>query len=574
MASTISWRDSFRVRQQCVVVSELAKAGEYLRNAQDDSGGWGIRPRLPCDIHSTTLAIEALSHFVDEGSRLGAAKGAVHLMRLKRCCLEDLRLEELTDLVNAASAEQLPDTDYLSALCSAIKRRLGKETSDGQVPAIVVATLLSSLSKTRGMDASFAEPWFERLEKWQSKEDGGWSVLPTGPTSVVATAFAIRALSGESHAQEAIQRGVSFLMSTIKRDGWDALGGKDDVFTQAIVLRAISELVFVPYDIIAAGVTVLVKSANPDGGWGGTKTEPSNVENTALSAMALLAAGEARFIPLRLAEAAVQDGDEVLARVTEERDQLRERFDKELETKSGQLLSELKDLRSQNQSLRSENEGLRTKNKDLRSRSEELESRSDEFLRLARARLALQSPGTLSPYLSALFLIVPAATIPILIWVLMNSREAKSIWSWVILAATIAGLFAASYFLLRRLTLSRTVALSRSFERSSYPLFRSHTEDLIDTSWSVRSEIYLEPFLRLNARLPSTIREELLYRLSTDFPEMPPDIARRYARDLAVRFSFPPEENRLLIEWLERMSHLAPRDRRVLLESVLRARMK
>lgn len=578
MGDSGSWRQHFLLRQQCVVVADLARAGVFLRSMQTSGGGWPIHRGLGPDLHATALAVESLAQFNDDASRVSSANGAIFLMRWQRNRLDELNLDQLADLLNAANAEQQPDSEYVNSILRAIHKRfgkIGKGEAEFAVPSVSAA--LWSNARTKGR-TDLPEGIIEGLEGLQSRDDGSWPVLAEGPTSLVATCGALRALSVAGRNRERIQRGTDFLLNAVKKAPWDSLGKEDDLFTHAILLRTLAEMPAVSYELVASGVSALVKVQNGDGGWGGALSEPSTVENTALNMMALIAAGEAQFLPVRLAVAAMEQAEQILTVATAERDKLKEGFDRELEVRSGQLVRELKDLRKQNEELRAKNEQLRTKNDELRISNEESRAKIAEMrVRLDRSFSGL-SPETLDvtkvvvdQQRSRRFLIISTAVMLIVSTAALATSGNMKWIGWALLSAAIAMsiLVLSDYFArrYRRLNKSLERVLQERFEVS-----RAGTRyDIPDEPLGVSSRRFVEPFLRINARIPPSVREELLYRLFSDFPEMPPEIVPRYARDLVLRLSLPPDEGYPLMEWLERMSTLPPGERRVLLDSITRA---
>ena len=561
----VSWQESFRLRQQTVMVSHLETAGNYLRSRQGPDGGWPIMEGLPSDVHATALAIEALSAYVDERSRVSVANGAIFLMRLKREHLDDLNLEHLSDLLLASMCEQAPDGEYIEAIVAAIQRTLNRAHSGGLELSVRSLTLtLQALLTLPAHRPPFFETWLSELKAQQSKNDGNWSALAGGPPSIVATALVVRVLANLKEDPETtvcIERAVRFLKKALDDNGWQSLGTNGDTFTRSVVLRAIANVRIVPYETIEGGAAALVSGFNRDGGCGGAPGEPSNIESTALTVLALVAAGETRFIPVRLAEAAMQSAGSLLSQVTSERDQLKVEFNRELELKSGQLLQELKDLRKQNEEFRSANRQLREEREILdreelsyrrRLAPQDLDSLVRQQRLLSRSSYIGLIAGTAIIVLGVLFYF-PSVRVS-------ASRYLPFIGGNIVFLGMVV-----LYFTVRgRIDLLRF--LRRSIpEEASYPL-RMRSDMPVGLGWQGD----VDRFMRIGSMIPPSIRDELLYRVSNDLPEMPSDLMPRYARDLGLRFGFGPEETYLLRDWLEGIAILPPSERRIALDSLRR----
>lgn len=142
----------------------------------------------------------------------------------------------------------------------------------------------------------------------------GWGALPFDRSGADLTAHALRALSAwrsvgdESEIEPAIERGFQFLGRRQRDDGsWIPLwfGNQDHpqeenpIYGTAKVLLAYRDLGRMATDEVTQGLGYLVRSQQPDGGWGGTARGPdgrrgkhrSSVEETALAVETLLAGG-------------------------------------------------------------------------------------------------------------------------------------------------------------------------------------------------------------------------------------------------------------------------------------------
>jgi hypothetical protein len=103
----------------------MARAGDYLLSKQL-AAGWPLMAGLPFELHSTALAIEALSNFPGDRFRIAAGKGSVFLMRERRGHFQEADFDQLSDLLVVATCEQTPDADYVDAILSAYEKSFNR----------------------------------------------------------------------------------------------------------------------------------------------------------------------------------------------------------------------------------------------------------------------------------------------------------------------------------------------------------------------------------------------------------------------------------------------------------------
>lgn len=191
----------------------------------------------------------------------------------------------------------MPDADDTSGVLVAL-RRLGG--IDARVTAAATRGIgwLLSLQNTDG-----GIPTFSR----------GWGRLPFDRSCPDITAHAIRAFAEwhdampptlQRRMRAATRRAVAYLVRAQRADGaWVPLwfGNQYDpalenpVYGSAQVIIALAEAVArldALHPAMARAAAYLLAARNPDGGWGGSRGCPSSIEETALAAHALLAAGD------------------------------------------------------------------------------------------------------------------------------------------------------------------------------------------------------------------------------------------------------------------------------------------
>ncbi|MYF98657.1 hypothetical protein F4212_05915 [Candidatus Poribacteria bacterium] len=158
-----------------------------------------------------------------------------------------------------------------------------------------LATLSIIRSKLESTDAKRSvENGIEWLRQNQGK-DGSWSTYQPGQGDVGCvsiTAHAIEALLAYGNNEEYIYRGVQWLRSKIKNEGyWDDLWLAKRTYGTACAINVLVKAGFRDAPEIAKGVQWLEQTQNADGGWGEDmfgRPSDSTVEQTAWCAYALL----------------------------------------------------------------------------------------------------------------------------------------------------------------------------------------------------------------------------------------------------------------------------------------------
>jgi hypothetical protein len=73
---------------------------------------------------------------------------------------------------------------------------------------------------------------------------------------------------------------------------------------------------------------------------------------------------------------------------------------------------------------------------------------------------------------------------------------------------------------------------------------------------------------------PHAVREELTYRLFTEFAEMPRDIGPRFVEELAIRIGLPQSDRVALERWSRLAARISPVERRLLFSQLERIILK
>ena len=549
-----NWLELFQTHQQVFVAHHLDNAIQYLHKARNLGEGWGAYPGLPSDFHHSSLAIEALYYSCDERSIGIIADAALYLRKAKSNHLEQLNLEELTDLLMVACTEQNPDNDYIEQLLKVLQQAYDtilarkEEFSVRSMCGVLLAVLGSRKSPQK-----LIQPWIDRLLNLQRTDDGSWPAVAEESGSVIATAFALRVLThvSKNRGGDPIDRGLQYLQNRLEKEGWQKLGIEGDTFTQAVVLRALAEAQTTQYKQIQDGIDILINRMNLDGGWGGNAGEPSNIECTALCVLALVTSGENRFLPAHLAKAALHDTQHMLIKLTNERNQLRQDFEQKIKLHCGKVVQERDQLQKENKSLK---EQLNDKNKEFHGAMEQAKNVQLRFEELQKSRYFVESPYlSLHGRFSKLNLIKvgPILSAGIAVW---------QLWEWPL---SFWKIIAVSLISLITITIEYIVWV-RYRRENLQPPFIFKTEEKLSPNLSMLRSM----FMKMARDWPPRLLEEVVYRLFRELIYLPPDVGRRYTEDLVYRIGLSQKDTQELKVWVDYVMRLDTRDRRLLFDQL------
>lgn len=569
-SSLEDWSGLLEAKQQTFLAPVLVKASKFLRSARNLEGGWGAYPGLPSDIHYSALAIQALYEAADELSIGVIAQATLYLRQAKGNALSKLKFQELTDLLRVMRCEQKPDYEFTQALLNTLKRIYAERPlhHDAAITRDVASMLRITMSLDRA-DGDLIKSLTDTLLEQQRLDDGSWPAVSGEQGSVVATSVAIRALAStnDDRARDPLARGLRFVQNQLEAHGWEA-SGVGDVYSLAMILRAVSEVPGTDYELIQMGIDTLVEMVNEDGGWGGGPSEPSNIESTTLAVLALLAAGENRFVPARLASAALQESQRLLDQAINERNRLRDDVEMQVQNQINLVVQERDRLRRESDDNKKSTDRL---NEQMRAMRNESESLMYEFYARERGRWNSNYghvfpnlpflPLTIQQYL---WLLWPVA---IIVFAVFGFGQVVKLDSsrWKLFA--MVGLFLtvlyASWMLYFAISRRSRTSIIRGDEFIREPwLTRGNTSEL-----SRLRDIYFE----MQSEWPSSLREEFVYTLYTDLIDLPLDVSPRYAKELANRYPLPREYARRMQSWIDMVVRLDPTERRILFDQLRRA---
>ncbi|HEY3103191.1 MAG TPA: hypothetical protein VGJ69_06340 [Pyrinomonadaceae bacterium] len=568
--SLAAWLNQIDANQQVFAGRGLDKTLLYLRNGRTPGEGWGAYPKLGSDLHHSALAIQALSYSGDSSS-IGTIAGAASVLRKgKTDSLDQLGVDDLGDLIVIARAEQRPgDEAYVESLLNSLQRGYEALTPNEVSVRTLCSTLLAVLEIGR-TDVEVIKRWIDQLLALQ-RPDGGWPPVAGQPSMLVATAMTLRVLtkSAKGSSTEALRRGLYFVQGEIEKNGWTLIGSGGDTFTQAIVLRALAEVPGADYKLIQDGVDSLIAKMNQDGSWGNAVGETGNIESTALSLLALIAAGENRFVPARLVTAALIDVKSQLDEITEERNQLREDFEKRVQDDCGEVVRQRNTLTKENQDLRGNVQAAQTELRKAIELKESAELRQQvlerelELTRLQRYDYisTLRTPTAVRGWRQVFVNMVFALPAVITAFVIWRFWKWPPSWFGIIeIILLFFGGLATSWFLFQR---SRVSLLPRYFSEGA-------SEYRLSSDLDSLRYMYMD----MAGSWPAFIREEVAYRLLSDMVEMPTDVGLRYVEEMTFRLDMPSQERSQLSSWMRYALRLSPGERRILFDQLRRSTLK
>jgi len=556
VANGYNWSAAFPKYEEIFSSGIVERGVEYLVNSRIPGEGWGILPGLPTELHPTSLAVSALF-----GSRsrtaMGTAAGAATFVREQYGKTVDaLSLEGVCDLLFVSAAEQRPmDDDYRQRLAAAAVACYDiLDASESQTSTRLLCTFLIAVEQARLAVPVDTSDLIGRLCLSQ-RPDGGWPPLPQQPSSMVASAFAVRALMcrTDRRALDAAARGSSFLLGQLASLGWAQIASTGGMFAVALILWALASS-DVEYRAVRDGIDLLQSTITSDGGWGDGPNEKASIETTAICLLALTAAGENRFIPVRLAATAVALLDRKVISLTNELDMIKGAMRKSVQDECGGVVRERDRLLKKNEDLSKQ---LTAATRQVREKIEDDERIRAERYRWEREVQLLQGT-TFRRKTRVSWVRYAIAEGPWLILFMAAVSGISLIWQWpltLVRGLGIMGILLVAATLGWRLSRGRITMDSPLVEpgdlRGDLEMLRAMYADM-SASW------------------PPSIREELTYRLFTEFVEMPPDIGTRYAEELAMRIGLPSAARAAFAHWARLATRIPPSERRLLFSQLER----
>lgn len=586
-----NWSQLFATRQQIFAASEIRNAVKFLECARTPSKGWGLYPGLPSELHQTALAIKALRSLNDPNTQGLIADVATYYKNDKEKTLQQLSLTDLADLLIVVRSETSLDSDYVEKVLNAIKFQYNSLLTNGQtIPLRDLGLLILSVRDLWDHLKEFNSSWLIKLLNSQLP-DGSWPASDGNTGCVITTSMIVQVLSElEIQDKEPLQRGLQFLIKFTKEKGRQPSDYIEDTFTTATVLSAISKIPDVPYHLLSDGVNNLLKLKNQDGCWGGGANEPSTVECTSLALLALIDAGENRFVPVRLAEAAFHDVLVGINKISNDLEQLKKDFDGKVQQQIGNVVQERDKLRAENKALKKE---LRNFEKQAHFFEQvEFADKFSNILKYSENQTIIKDKSSptrgilniihdvinlTNPFIIRNTIVIIALTsITWLFYTIISQiikNKNQSILQSILQA--ISPLTTINYLLIIMPVLLITMLLIYlrllrakrrfNFDRELFKLERAKIEQ-IKSGYVLPISVLSDAFINVSRDWPHSIREELIYRLNKEFVELPPDIALRLIESLMNRFKLDFDQKIFLRQWIKLIMDLQVADRRVLFD--------
>ena len=361
------WRHILERNEQTFVSQIVEKAAQYLRNNRNEEGEWGYYKGLPIDIHASSLAIEALQICKSPEFETSAEDAAVRIKSIISCDLDTLGVQQLVDLLNILSGTEPRDSELELKVMARLKDLRHDAGWGDPEPSISLSCgVILAFMKLENPPQDVINQWVDYLTQCQRSDDGGWGATPDSKSAIIPTCQALRVLNrfSDKSLVNVKSASIEFLRNYFQIKGWDELG---DTFTISTVLRTLGEIEDFPFEVIQTGIDSLYERVNSDGGWGAVKGEPSNVEHTALSTIALSSAGENKFVPFRLVNATLETAESEIIKLRNERDRLSEDIDQRVKDEIQNIIKDRKKLQKEVNSYKEEVSSLESRVSEMRS---------------------------------------------------------------------------------------------------------------------------------------------------------------------------------------------------------------
>jgi hypothetical protein len=572
-ANLEKWFQLLTTRQQIFTAAEIRSVVKFLENVRIPSEGWGLYPGLPSNLHQSALAVKALSALGDPSTQGLIVDVAIYYKENNVKTVQQLPLGDLVDLLTVVRSELSPDWEYIGKILSVIKKYHKSILANDYI--ISVRDLGALLLSLQGLDERLAELTNSCAKKLISYQlpDGSWPASDGSPGCLITTAIALQAFTDLKidYTKDPIERGLHYLIKSLKAEGDQSLDYTGDTFAKATLLSALAKIPGASYQLISELVNDLLKLLNEDGGWGGGPTEPSTVECTSLALLALTDAGENRYIPARLAEAALHDLSAEVYKVSKELDQLKQDFDGKMQQQIGNVIHERDKLRKENKEIKKEMHKL----ENIKNIVQKVEIadrlvnvltpfEEDDFIKGRSTPPKLLKQLITTTIRDSWQNIIKLYILFTTLFILLNNifpETGKNIFQFiglkpylslivVFIAITILYIFMT--FFQKALKLPNELYENRLTLRLKSPI------QLIEYS-----------FFLMSREWPKGISEELVYLLNREFIELPPEIALRRVEILGNRLMLSTQQKAQLRRWLKTSMDLSVMDRRILFNKLL-----
>lgn len=502
-------RNILILNEQTFITETIKNAGKFLCNSRNEEGDWGYFKGFPSDLHVSSLSIKALRILKNQEFETYAEDATAYIKDAYGSDIDKYGVQKSVDLLNIISGNETRDTELEQKIVKNIKSLKIGDGWGNQEPSISLSCeVVLALIELKRPPQSLITQWIEYLVRTQSSENGGWGATPDSNSEIIPTSQALRVLNyfSDKFYSKAKSATIEFFLNYFKKKSWKEIY---DIYSVAIILQTIGYLEEFPFEIIQNGIDYIYECVNPDGGWGATKGQPSNVEHTSLSMIALSSVDDNKFVPVRLVNAIFKTARAELINLQNERDNLLKDIDLKVQ-------KEMKNIINERNELKKKAERHKKEVKKWKDRVERLEHELKNLYNKPRLRIPEKIYRRKIWYKSNLFNIFFTALFTVLasfsIFLYMIDMTIASI-----LTTSALIVFSFGYFLLRKFGISGGAQL---YSLKSGP----------------KTKYIIERLISILDRWPRSKREDLLFRLEKEGFNISFEEARRYSRYLSKKY--------------------------------------
>ncbi len=577
-----AWRELLVNQEERFLGESMHASLTYLLNARSGKEGWAQFSGMEPNIQSTAVVVAALSKIETSMTKTAIADIAVHYRKKHTGDLTCLDAATLCDLLVITAAESKFDRGYIDNLCEQLASRYSAAIDNPNHPwsVALISRLVIALSACGVSDkwSAFEEGLVSELITRQNTLDGGWPAGGEGDSIAISTASAVCALT--EHPYEAVlphvKDGIRFLTSQIRKNGWGNMEcvGAMGTYPTTQTLLALGKSGIADPHIIQAGIDNVRSLINEDGGCGAVPGSASSIEYTARAVTSLVAAGAGNYVPAGLARLALLDADSELTNAVRERDDARANVGAQAQEICSGVMTERERLQDQVDGLKKQliraHRKLRSM-RDMESRFNYPDIVAGADLRLRSVRSSAYKTGFIVLLITGIILAITIVTNRLFTIGSSKRQEWFGISSILVAIPIIFALISiVSSFILARSTRSKRASPDETNMNELWEL-SNKGRDLRSSDvpqGQLRLIEALWQFREVTEDLPASVREELVYRLLYRMPDLPRDIAPRFATEILLSLKAEHKTARAVERWVDKLATYPPTERRIILQAI------
>ena len=506
---------------------------DFLRSNDSDIG-WGEYKDAPFNIKISSTVISALNNCPHEKSDWIINKVLGIRNHLNKSEINTLNIHELGSLYEIIILDK-NSSEIKKAIQDEILQRSSK-LEDGYSSITVLLTSISAIIKAELTKA----PIFTKLLKLlieSQNPNGSWGkeenhkILTTNTAKSIIYLSKIQNEKSEKYL-ESIDRGIEFLKEFTAIGRTTELADKIGFYQLMLTIQAISNDEK-SSQLIDSSVKYLAKNINNDGGIGTLPNQPSNNELTALLLYTFHHIGYFKYIPLRIAKNKIDELENENNKIQSELRVLQKQFDQSVNKEVNHIINE--------------NKNLNLKIRELEKHIHEIRKSTREEMNYVRKRMEYDiisrqkyySRDETNGYTKNQLLFSALALISIIILITLDYLIPNKLFLY---SAGGVSLGLLSYL---------SLLYFNQYRNDPDKIIRSisFSNNLNDSLSYFRRR-----FVDIMSDMPPSIREEMIYRLSSEFRRIPKDILPRYFEELSIRLNLPNNIRKELYYWLEELS--------------------